>query len=503
MKINLKSIFLISIGFLGLLSFSQNTSDSLSGRPNILFILVDDLKPNLGVYQDEYAISPNIDNLANSGTRFDLAYANQAVCVASRYNIMLGSRSTSTGLYRFGKDFRTLYPNAITLPQFFKNSGYHVESMGKVYHIGHGNHNDPLSWSVPHHEDKVIDYILPESTGRKLTREEAYFENAFEYTDSTLNIRDLPRGAAWEAPDVLDNAYADGRTANHAINRLRDLSKHDDKPFFLAVGFARPHLPFSVPKKYWDYYDPLKVPLPDYEKPPQGAPEFAVKKRGELFNFDPIQANGDGLLNEELKRKLIHGYYASISYMDAQVGKVLKELQRLGLDKNTIIVLWGDHGWHLGDHGIWTKHTNYEQATRIPLIIKVPNAPENTAVDQPVETVDIYPTLVDLANFNMPGVPQPIDGKSLRKIIFNPTQKIKNHIYHTFIRNGYLGEAIRTKRHRMVRWTHLKNKNMKEFELYDYAKDPLEKENIANQNPELLAEMVTLLEQFPAAKEPY
>ena len=227
-------------------TFSQSKGNNL--KPNVLFILVDDLKPNLGVYNDPVAVSPNINPLANSGMRFDHAYANQAVCVASRYNVMLGSRSTSTRLYNFGKDFRKLIPDAVTLPQYFIKAGYHSESMGKVYHVGHGNTNDEASWSVPHHEDKVIDYILPESTNRELTREEALFENARKYSEDPLNVRELPRGAAWESPDVLDEAYADGRVANHAINRLRDLSRDQKKPFFLAVGFARPHLPFSVPK---------------------------------------------------------------------------------------------------------------------------------------------------------------------------------------------------------------------------------------------------------------
>ena len=208
----------------------QKTAEKESdNKPNVVMILVDDLKPNLGVYGDEIAISPNIDKLANMGVRFDMAYANQAVCASSRYNLMLSSRSTSTGLYTFGKEFRDVYPDAITLPQHFQKAGYHTESMGKVFHIGHGNTNDEASWSVPHHEDKVIEYLVPESNNRELTREEALFNNSRKYFKDLPPIRELPRGAAWESPDVLDDAYADGRIATHAIDRLRKFNKKPDK----------------------------------------------------------------------------------------------------------------------------------------------------------------------------------------------------------------------------------------------------------------------------------
>jgi iduronate 2-sulfatase len=182
-------------------------------RPNILLILVDDLKPTLGVYGDPVAHSPNIDRLAAKGMTFKNAYCNQAVCLASRYNLLLGSRSTSSGIFNFGTEFRTVYPDAVTLPQYFKNAGYHVEAMGKVFHVGHGNTNDEASWSIPHHKEKVIEYLLPESTNRRLTREEAFFQNSQMFIEDLPRNKDLPRGAAWESPDVLDEAYADGRVA--------------------------------------------------------------------------------------------------------------------------------------------------------------------------------------------------------------------------------------------------------------------------------------------------
>ncbi len=470
-------------------------------KPNIILILVDDLKPTLGTYGDDFSKSPNIDQLAREGMQFNYAYANQAVCVASRYNFMLGKRSTSTGLYRFGVNFREVYPEMETLPQLFKNNGYHAESIGKVFHVGHGNINDEDSWSIPHHGEKVIEYIVPESDNEELTREEALFENYNLYAKDKIDIKKLPRGSAWEAPDVTDEAYADGRIARHAISRLRTLSKDKNQPFFMAIGFIRPHLPFSVPKKYWDLYDRSQLPLPEYEIPPVDAPSFAVKRGGEINNFKQIDPTRALPYEEELKRNLIHGYYASISYMDKQLGRVMREIKNLGLDENTVIVFWGDHGWHLGDHGIWTKHTNYEQSTRIPIIIKAPGITEEGIVcNQMVETVDLFPTIADLAYLERKLPHQELDGKSLTPLLKDPSKPVKDHIYHAYIRQGYLGEAIRNKRYRMIRWTHLKEKNNTVYELYDYENDPLERINIAKINQDIISKISEVLERYPAPK---
>jgi iduronate 2-sulfatase len=458
-------------------------------------ILVDDLKPAIGAYGDDYAITPNLDRLAARGMRFENAFANQAVCMASRYNLMLGARSTSTGFYNFGSQFRDVYPDAVTLPQHFKNAGYHAESMGKVYHIGHGNEDDAASWSVPHYKDKVIDYVLPESTNRQLTREEAFFTNA----RTGVPNRELPRGAAWEAADVLDEAYADGRVATHAISRLEKLAA-GDQPFFMAVGFARPHLPFSAPKKYWDLYDRARVPLPEFEQAPEGAPPYAVKRRGEITQYTPVPED-DTPFSEQLKRNLILGYYASTSYMDAQLGRLLDAVDRLGLADDTVIALWGDHGFHLGDHGSWTKHSNHEQAVRIPLIIVAPGKSRAGSVTgQPAETVDLYPTLAELAGLGPPSAPQPIDGISLVPVLKNPEQRIRDHAYHAYLKRTHLGQAIRTERYRMVQWTH-RESGEKEYELYDYRDDPLETRNLAPSKPDVLQSLIGMLERHPPARD--
>lgn len=497
MKLKLSLSFLIVC-----LSVQAAFTQDKSTKPNIILIMVDDLKPTLGVYGDRIAISPNIDKLAKQGMLFTQAYSNQAVCAPSRYNLMLGSRSTSTGLYRFGKEFRDVIPNAVTLPQHFKNAGYHTESMGKVYHIGHGNTNDEASWSIPHFKEKVIEYIDPESTDGELTREEAFFENTRMYLDDTPPNGELPRGAAWESPDVLDEAYADGRVARHAIDRLRKLKRNPEQPFFMALGFARPHLPFSVPKKYWDLYNPEDLPMPEYEKAPEGSPEFTKKRDHEMSQFFPVPVGKD-VYDDDLKRKLIHGYYASVSYMDTQLGRVMEELKRLNLDENTIIVLWGDHGWHLGDHAIWTKHTNFEQANHIPLIINVPGVTKpGSSTNQFAESVDIYPTLANLAGLKKPTGPQPIDGIDLTPVLKDGTKQIKDHAYHAFPMGGYLGEAIRTDKYRMIRWSHMQDDEKETlYELYDYEKDPKETKNIATEKPEVVSKMTKILENYPVAKK--
>jgi iduronate 2-sulfatase len=466
-------------------------------------ICVDDLKPALGCYGDAVARTPNMDRLAARGMRFDAAYCNQAVCSPSRNNLMLGSRSTSLGIYNLGTNFRAAVPEAVTLTQYFMRHGWRAEGMGKILHVGHGNTNDAASWSVPFHSEKLVEYVLPESTGGKLTREEAFFTNAKAGANASL-----PRGAAWEAPEVPDDAYGDGRLANAAIRRLRALKEAPSSPLFLAVGFARPHLPFCVPKKYWDMYDAATLPLAKRTAPPEGAPAYAGKTTLELNQYEPVPARGD--VPEEIQRKLIHGYYASVSYVDAQIGKVIDEVEQLGLMNDTLIVLWGDHGWHLGDHGMWTKHTNYEQATRIPLVVVAPGvARPGTHSAALVETVDVFPTLCELAGLSAPtSLPQPMDGRSLVPVLRNPSVTVRDHAYHAYPRNRgaegeWLGRAIRTARHRLVEWKKIgAAAETAELELYDYVADSGETKNVAASQPDVVAKLRGLLAAHPEAKMP-
>jgi iduronate 2-sulfatase len=471
--------------------------------PNVLLILVDDLKPALGCYGDSAAKTPNIDRLAARGMRFDLAYCNQAVCAPSRFTLMLGSRSTSSGLYGLGSKLRERWPEAVTLPQHFaRHGGYHTESIGKVFHVGHGNDGDPASFSAPPFKDKVIEYLDPASTGGgQLTREEALFTN-----QKLDQIRSLPRGAAFESPEVQDDDYADGRVAAETVCRLKaakDRREKDGTPFFIAAGFVRPHLPFSAPKKYWDMHDLAKLPLPQFEDHAAGSPQVARKRGGEIAAYAPVPENPQAKFPEELTRQLIHGYYASTSYVDAQIGRVTAELERLGLAEETIVVLWGDHGFHLGDHGIWTKHTNYEQANRIPLLIVAPGvAKPGSSTRQLTESVDLFPTLADLAGLPAPAGPQPLDGLSLVPVLRDPKARVRDHAYHCYPKEK-LGRAIRTERHRLVEWkTPGEPADTAEVELYDYEADPLERRNLASEHPDVVMQLRAILTRYPEAADP-
>jgi iduronate 2-sulfatase len=473
---------------------------SASQRPNVLLICVDDLKPLLGCYGERIVKSPNIDRLAAQGMFFERAYCNQAVCAPSRNALMTGIRPTSLGIYDLGTHFRLAAPEAVTLTQYFMRHGYRAEGLGKIFHVGHGNHDDRASWSVPHWNAQVIAYALAGNRGSNtLSREEALFNNVPD-----RKARQLPRGAAYEAADVPDNAYPDGRIAEEAVQRLR-AAKGRTEPFFLAVGFVKPHLPFCAPKKYWDLYDPAAFKLPERRTPPEGAPPYAPQFGGELRQYRGIPEKGD--FAEDLQRTLIHGYYAALSYMDAQLGRVLDELNRLQLSENTVVVLWGDHGWHLGDHGIWCKHTNYEQATRIPLIIRAPGVTKpgsrSTAL---VETVDLYPTLCELAGLPAPKLPQKLEGKSFVRTLKRPSSATKEAIFHVYPRNPkdkgpILGRAVRTERYRLVEWKAPgAAADSAEFELYDYKSDPLETKNLAAEKPDIVGKLKKMLRAQPEAK---
>lgn len=473
------------------------SSIAAAARPNVLLLCVDDLKPTLGCYGDKLAVTPNIDRLATRGMRFEMAYCNQSVCAPSRNNLMLGSRSTSLGIYGLSENFRSAVPDAVTLTQHFMRHGYRAQAIGKILHTGHGNHDDAASWSVPPLHEKVVEYLDPKSSaGGRLTREEAYFTN-----QKLGQINTLPRGAAIEISDVGDSAYADGRIADEGIKRLR-AARERDEPFFLALGFVKPHLPLTAPKKYFDLHDPARFPLAPFQNPPEGAPGYASKIGGEIVNYDPLTVKN--LRLEQTQRELIHAYYACTSYMDAQIGRVIAELDALGLSQSTIIILWGDHGWHLGDHGYWTKHSNYEQANRIPLIIIAPGVAKPGGVTrQLAETVDLFPTLAELAGLPAPAGPQPMDGLSLVPVLRDPAKTIRDHAYHAYPRDKRIGRAIRTQRHRLVEWKQPgAAAETADFELYDYESDPEERKNLATAQPQIVTELRAILARHPEAVRP-
>lgn len=462
-------------------------------RPNVLLICVDDLKPLLGCYGTPLVKSPNIDRLAARGVLFERAFCNQAVCAPSRNSLMTGLRPPSIGIYDLGTNFRLAVPDAVTVAQYFQRHGYRTEAMGKIMHVGHGNHEDPASWTVPHWKPGGSGYALAantEDTKKRLAQARA--EGVPE-----SRMPSLAKGAPTECADVPDVAYPDGQIADEAVRRLRAAAGKKGEPFFIGVGFLKPHLPFCAPKKYWDLYDRASFPLPERKTPPDGAPEFAPTTWGELRNYSDMPQVGP--LDDDKTRLLIHGYHAAVSYMDAQLGRVLDALEQTGLAKNTIIVLWGDHGWHLGDHGMWCKHTNYEQAARIPLIVAAPGTGRaGVRCGSLVETVDLYPTLCELA-----GLPAPsgLDGASFAAALKDPAAATKEAVFHVFPRNELLGRAVRTARHRLVEWKKPgAPADTAVLELYDYEADPGENRNLAASQPEVVARLRALLAKQPEAK---
>jgi iduronate 2-sulfatase len=440
-------------------------------RPNVLMIFVDDLRPSLGCYGDALVKSPNIDQFARTARQFNRAYCNQAVCGPSRASILTGRLPDHTGVWHNRNLFRATLPNLVTLPQLFKNNGWHTQAMGKVF-SGDERELDPASWSEP----------------EVLRRPD--WKNYLERNNDPGRGKGLP----FEKADVPDDAYPDGKLANSAAETLARL-KQQGQPFFLAVGFFKPHLPFNAPKKYWDLYDPSTFALSGKSERTSGAPDLAYPDHLELAGYRGIPE--DERVSPEMARDLRHGYYACVSYTDAQVGKVLDTLERLGLASNTIVVLLGDHGYSLGEADHWCKDTNFELDTRVPLLIRTP-AMKPGATDALVEYVDIYPTLAGLAN--LPAATT-LDGRSLLPILNDPATKGRDVVLSQFsrpFRGGnpeVMGYSIRTETQRYTRWIEWNTKKVLFEELYDYAnassvtKQPpclIETQNIAAQ-PERLA----------------
>ena len=445
----MKCLFLISIpcAIPSCLLADNTAAVAETTKPNVVLIFVDDLRTSLGCYGDPLVKSPEIDRLANESRLFLRAYCHQAVCGPSRTSILTGRLPDNTGVWHNRNRFRDNHPTLVTLPQLFKNSGYHTQGLGKIF-SGDEREEDPLSWTVP----TVLrapgwnNYALTENRGAK------------------------GKGLAYEVADVADDGYPDGRLANLAIEKLAEL-KQKQQPFLLAVGFFRPHLPFNAPKKYWDLYDPTIFALDGDHSRANGAPDVAYPDHLELAGYREIPE--DERLAGDQARTVRHGYYACISYVDAQVGKLLDALRRLQLDDNTIVVLLGDHGYSLGEADHWCKDTNFELDTHVPLIIRTPglNQP-GAAASALTEYVDIYPTLAALAGLSPPTT---LDGRSLVPILNDPQAPGHAVVLSQFSRpfkSGspeVMGYSIRTDSHRYTRWIDWDSKEIIAEELYDYT----------------------------------
>lgn len=444
---------------------------------NVLFIAVDDLRPELGCYGINQIKSPNIDRLAQKGTLFNRAYCQQAVCSPSRTSLMTGLRPDATKVFDLQSHFRTTIPDVVTLPQYFRMNGYYTKSFGKIYH---GILDDPLSWS-----DNPDNTLPPDSLKQKI---KSVVKQEIQRSKSLFNVKH----PAWECKDLPDNAFGDGQMTESVIELLRD-EKIKEKPFFLAVGFRKPHLSFIAPKKYWDMYDASKIDKAKNPFLPANVPDIALTNWEELRRYEDIPQVGP--LSEEQAATLKHGYYACVSYIDAQIGLLLDELDRLGLSENTIVILWGDHGWKLGEHAMWCKHTNFEVDTHSPLICYSPKQKLlGTKTDALVEFVDIYPSLCELAGLK---VPSGLAGKSFAPLLNDPSKKWKKAAFSQYPRpGGVMGYSIRTNKYRLTQWINKQNQVIA-TELYDHQADPQENRNIAgfSENEELIISLSKQLQE--------
>lgn len=436
---------------------------------NVLMIAVDDLRPELNCYGAAQIHSPNIDRLASESVRFDRAYCQVAVCGASRASLLSGCRPETTGCWDYKTPLRSKMPDVLTLPGHFKASGYETTFLGKVYHSGS---DDAQSWTLaaddwePRRRGQGNSYVLAENRLSKPAPKNR----------AKPNVKGGP--ASENGGDVADNAYVDGHNAERAADIIKRFADHE-KPFFFAVGFIKPHLPFNAPGKYWDLYDRDQIQVPARDDVID-AVAYGRSGWGELKNYTDIENNVD-FLDDAKSKELIHGYYAAVSYMDAQVGKLLDALEQSGQRENTVVILWGDHGWYLGDFGDWCKHTNYEVATRVPLIISAPGVQPGRATESMAEFVDIFPTLCDLTGLEVPGHCQ---GKSLMPILDDVTVQTKPAAFSQYYKSKpkvgpVLGTSIRTERFRYTQWRSKKTGKLEDIELIDFQTDPTATRNVA------------------------
>jgi len=461
--------------------FGTTLSTANENRPtNILFIVSDDLRPNLSCYGDPVAITPNIDTLAKNGIIFTNAYSQAPLCNPSRASMLTGCRPDTIGVHMNHESFRDTKPDLQTLPQYFKNKGYHTQSIGKICH-----HEDIKSWSVPstipeapmYGNKETMDQVRKETERLNELKEQKVEKDP---ETGLWTFLTMP-GPSWEAADVEDNYLYDGKVAEKGIEAL---SKLKDKPFFLCLGFVSSHFPLVAPREYFDMYRESDIKLPENDFIPKNCPDIAVTEEwvNEWMRYKDLRKIRHVPKNRA--RQLIHAYYAATSYIDSQVGKVLKELDRLELRNNTIIVFWGDQGFTLKEHDLWGKETLFEVANRCPLIISAPGwRKEPKQVKVNVESIDIYPTVCDLCRFN---VPKSLEGTSLISLIKEPNADWNKPAFSQMSRGNITGYSMRTERYRYTEWREAPK--IVARELYDHDKDPGENINIAGEpkNNELI-----------------
>lgn len=453
---------------------------AIAEKLNVLFITVDDLRPELGCYGNTTVKSPNIDRLASRGMRFEKAYVQQALCGPSRCCVLSGMRPGSTGIHENSAHVTTVVPEIITLPKFFQQNGWRTMSVGKVYHNVQDDF-ESWDWRGDGYRSNWADPAVKEYFDRRTEEGKAKGLSGWR-------LYNYACGPATECFDVADNAYTDGGITDEAIQALEKMDS--SKPFFFAVGYTKPHLPFCAPKKYWDLYDRNAIEMP-YSREPIGAPEYSLSPFTELRAFSDIPEKGP--VPEEKIRELIHGYHACVSFVDAQIGRLFQCLEKQGLLENTIIVLWGDHGWKLGDHGHWCKHSNHEIDTHSPLLVTAPGMKPGSTKAL-VEMVDIYPTLADLCSLP---IPQHCEGLSFKPVLEDASKPWKEAVFSEFNRDwhGVHGVSLTDGRWRYTQWRDQKTGEVKSEELYDHRDTVLSKINQAA-NPEYRTELERMRRLF-------
>jgi arylsulfatase A-like enzyme len=462
-------------------------------RLNVLFISADDLRPDAGAYGHPQVRTPNIDRLAARSTRFDRAYTQYPLCNPSRTSLLTGRYPTETGVMDNNKYFRAIHPDWVTLPQHFKNNGYATLRAGKIFH---GGIDDQVSWTeggepvdpgIVNRGSNARPAPTPRDSSRDPDEAEGYVPGQQQQRPADEGERRRRASDRFVVLEGDGETHGDYRTATRAINYLE---RYKDRPFFLAVGFVKPHSPPTAPRKHFDLYDPARIQLPpDFAPrpaPPPGFPEPSVPRRNaDLFigrDASPEQA-----------REMIRAYWASTTFMDAQVGRVLDALERLGLKEKTVVAFWSDHGYHLGEKGKWSKaYSLFEVGTRVPLLVAVPRGSAQSSTRQ-VELLDLYPTLAELC-----GLPRPqagVRGRSLAPLIKNPRASWRRPAYTVTMFQNRLGRAVRTERWRYAEWDEGRAGAM----LFDATEDPHELKNLAEDpaHAKTVAEMKKLLKQIP------
>ncbi|MDX1283370.1 MAG: sulfatase [Draconibacterium sp.] len=451
----------IILGCLAILFFTASVyaksgkkNSSANKQKNVLFIAVDDLRLQAGVYGQEMMHTPGLDRLGEEGVVFNRAYCNVPVCGASRASLMSGVRPTNTRFINYHTKKDVDLPNVPSLAKWFKKHGYLTFSNGKIYHH---TSDDLDAWSEK-----------PFNPNRSKHGEKW---GMYQKQESIDIIKKTKKRPAWEDADVDDTGYPEGLLAEKVIGDLKELSKQD-KPFFMSIGFWKPHLPFNAPKKYWDLYKPEDIKLADNPYIPEGAPKQAMHTWGELRKYHDMPEKES--MDDEDAKKLIHGYYASVSYTDAQIAKLLATLDELGIRENTVVILWGDHGWHLGEHTLWCKHCNFDRVMNAPIMVSAPGYSKGVKTNSITEFIDIYPSLCELCEVPLPGH---LDGTSFVPALKNPKKSVKDYAYIRY----HKGESIVSENFNYTEWYNYKIGKVDARMLYNLEKDPKENVNVSEE----------------------